>query len=797
MTAILELPDLELAPEVETAEARVPEVETAEVAVAVPKVYPLLLEIGCEEIPARFLADAQKQFGERLHAALDQARLLPTADAGPGSQAPLQTYSTPRRLAAHVPRVLAVQPDQSEDVMGPPVKIAFDAAGRPTRAAESFAQKNGVRVEDLLKISTPKGEYLQAKKLTPGRQALVVLQEILPGVITGLAFPKSMYWEPSKTRFVRPIRWIVALLGEGNEARVVPFEVAGVASGNSTHGHRGLGTTPIQVMGFDDYAQILRQARVEFDPERRRVRVLDQIEVLLKFPGLSAMKGRVSVLRAGAGKTDPEERLEAVRSRIKAMPEEFGDLRLIADRDLEDWVVNSTECPYPILGTFEERFLKLPREILITVMRDHQKYFAVESSAGELKSCFVTVLNVPGDPKGTIRAGHERVLTARFSDAEFFWNADQKVPLRDRLPMLDRVTYQAELGSQGSYGVKVRRMEPIARHWCDLLRAQSRMTEIESAETLRAVALCKCDLTTQMVQEFTELQGIVGGLYATAQGEPQQVADAIYDHYRPAGIDDQLPRTLVGAVASLADKIDSLACGFAAGHAPTGSRDPFGLRRQGNGIVRILLESGISVPLKGMFERPVYAVTYDIGKPDHLVRPALESFLDERLRFYLETAKGLRYDTVRAVLAIPWNDPLDVLHRAEALEAIRGRDDFLALSSAAKRINNILTKSATASDWTGGEVDESLLQAGAEAGLYHTYRGVEQEAAASAQSKEYGKALQAIATLRPAVDLFFDKVLVMAEDRALRQNRLRLLGKLDVLFSRIAHFSEIEGNIDM
>jgi len=786
MTSTLEIPDLELAPEV----------ETAEVAVAAPVYFPLLLEIGCEEIPARFLADAQKQLGERLRAALDQAHLLPAADTGAGGRLPIATYSTPRRLVAHVARVLATQPDQRAEVMGPPVKVAFDAAGKPTRAAESFAQKNGVRVQDLLKVSTPKGEYLQANRLTQGRPASAVLPEILPGVITGFTFPKSMYWEPSKTRFVRPIRWILALLGEELQAQVIRFEVAGVLSGSSTHGHRTLGTTPVPVNGFDDYAQKLHQASVEFDPEKRRWKVLDEIEVLLKFPGMSALKGRVNILRARAGETDPEERLEAMRSRVRGLPEELDDLRLIRDRDLEEWVVNSTECPHAIMGTFEARFLKLPREILITVMRDHQKYFAVESASGELQPCFVTVLNVPlnvsQDPKGAIRAGHERVLTARFSDAEFFWNADQKVPLRDRVPMLDRVTYQAELGSYGSYGVKVRRMEAIALRLCDRLRAQSRMTEIESAEALRAVELSKCDLTTQMVQEFTELQGIVGGLYASAQGESQRVADAIYDHYRPVGIEDQLPRTLVGAVASLADKIDSLACGFAAGQAPTGSRDPFGMRRQGNGIVRILLEFKISAPLKAMFESPVHAVTDGIGRDDPSVPAALESFLDERLRFYLEAVKGLRYDTVRAVLAIPWYDPLDALHRAIALEGIRGSEDFLALSAAAKRIKNILTKSATASDWSAGDVEEGLLQAGAEADLYHTYCGVEQEADATVRSKEYGKALQVIATLRPAVDLFFDKVLVMAPDLAVRQNRLRLLGKLDVLFSGIAHFSEIE-----
>jgi glycyl-tRNA synthetase beta chain len=771
-----------------------------------PQSLPLLLEIGCEEIPARFLAQAQKDLRERLAGNLAISRLLdpptgPLAELGEraAKAANASAFSTPRRLAAYVPEVFERQLDETLEVLGPPVKVAFDAEGKPTRTAESFAQKNGVKVEALLKVSTPKGEYVQAKKVTPGKPAVQVLHEILPTVIAGLTFPKSMYWESSKLRFVRPIRWILALLGRGEEAQVVSFEVAGVKSSGLTYGHRALGTAPAAVTGFGDYAPKLRQLQVEIDPEKRRWMVLDGIEVLLKLPGLSAMKGHANILRAGAGETDPEARLEAIRSRVKALPEELeSDLRLIEDRDLEDWVVNSTEWPHALLGGFEERFLKLPREILITVMRDHQKYFAVENSAGELQPRFVTVLNVPGDPKGLIRAGHERVLTARFSDAEFFWAADQKVPLRDRLPMLEKVTYQAKLGS---YGDKVRRMDAIAKELCSTLQGQGNMTRAEADHALRATQLCKCDLTTQMVQEFTELQGVVGGLYAASQEEPPEVADAIYDHYRPAGLDDKLPRSIVGAVVSLADKIDSLACGFAAGREPTGSSDPFGLRRQGNGIIKILLEFGIAIDLRQTVEQPLYAAMDQVGERDPQARGALLAFLEERLRFYFETARHIRYDTVRAVLAAGWNVPIEALHRAEAVERIRGSEDFLALSAAAKRIKNILAKSATANDWAPGEVEEALLQEGPEAALYHAYRGVAAEAARHVDSKDdaskdYTGALQAIATLRKAVDLFFDKVLVMAEDRALRQNRLRLLGKLDELFSGIAHFSEIEGNVD-
>ena len=385
---------------------------------------PLLVEIGCEEIPARFLEQAQKDFGERLKQGLEEARLLGNRESGIGNpEFPLdsrlptpdsrcQPFSTPRRLTVYTPEVLKTQPDQVEEVHGPPVRIAFDAEGKPTHAAEGFAAKNQVRVEDLIRVNTPKGEYVGLTKTTRGRAALEVLPEILPGVVTSLSFPKSMYWTAkSGPRFIRPIRWIVALLGEGKQARVVPFEVAGVKSGRSTYAHRAVGNKPIKVGGFDDYSARMRAGLVEFDPEKRR---------------------------------------ETVRRELKTLLEASGS-RAVEDKELEDWVVNSTEWPRALGGGFEERFLKLPREILVTVMRDHQKYFAVEDQSGNLQPRFVAVLNVDGDPKGLIRAGHERVLTARFSDAEFFWKADQKVPLRDRLPMLEKVTYQEKLGKQGSY----------------------------------------------------------------------------------------------------------------------------------------------------------------------------------------------------------------------------------------------------------------------------------------------------------------------------------------------------------
>jgi glycyl-tRNA synthetase beta chain len=735
---------------------------------------PLLLEVGCEEIPARFLRDAEKGLGERVQAVLRQARLLLPNDDSVGAvrEPPLQsfqTFSTPRRLVVYVPALLGQQPDKVEEILGPPIKVAIDLDGKYTRAAQSFAQKNSGRLEDLSRTTTPKGEYLSLRKTTQGRSAREILPEILPGAILGLTFPKSMYWtEKLAPRFVRPIRWIVALLGEGKQAATVTFKILGVKTGDFTFGHRAKSAAPIAVSGFKDYTNKLGQHLVEIDYSRRRERVIAEAH---------------AVVGGAAGK-------------------------IVQDEWLVDWIANSTEWPRPMLGSFDPRFLHLPREILITVMRDHQRYFAVEDvgpsgarpetgprgarppDQPKLAPHFVAVLNMDSDEKGLIRQGHQRVLTARFRDAEFFWNADQKTPLRDRVPLLDKVTYQAKLGS---YGDKVRRMKTIAGNICVWLEDSGLMTPAQTLEVLRAVELSKCDLTTQMVQEFTELQGIVGGLYAQAQGEPQEIATAIYDHYLPLGAEGASPRTLLGAMVSLADKVDSVVSGFAVGHEPTGSSDPFALRRQANGAIKVLLENSFPLSLKEAVNKAIDVLDIQWRKPREEVRARVLDFFAERLRYYFESVRGFRYDTVRAVMAAGADQPADTFVRAEAMEALRGGEDFEALSAAAKRIRNILAKSATAADWQAGEVVPELLTEPQEKDLYDAYGKIAGEVERRRAGREYRRALEEISTLRPAVDRFFDKVLVMAEDREVRQNRLRLLKKLNELFSGIAHFAEIEG----
>ena len=713
---------------------------------------PLLVEIGCEEIPARFLEDAQQAFEREMYTGLRRAALLPL------SVISLESYSTSRRLLVVAPEVLERQEERIQDVTGPPVSVAYDAKGKPTRAAESFAEKSGIKVKDLVKLTTAKGEdRVGFRKTTRGRPAM----ELLPGIITcavgSLTFPKSMYWvAKAGPRFVRPIRWVLALLGEGKQAQVVALEIAGVKSGDQTYGNRSAGKDAIRVEGFEDYSKKLRISQVEFIPAQRLEWMMYEVKELL----------------------------------------EQSSLNVLEDKWLEQWFVNSTEWPKPLLGEFDERFLRLPREVLVTVMRDHQKYFAVEDQKGKLQPKFVAILNRADDSKSLIRQGHERVLAARFTDAEFFWDADQRISLRDRREILEKVTYEAELGS---YGEKIRRMRALASVICSVLESAGKLSGEETKDVLEAVQLCKCDLTTQMVQEFPELQGVVGGLYARAQGEKAEVADAIYDHYLPVAFEDCVPRGVVGAVVSLADKLDSVVGGFAVGHEPTGSSDPFALRRRGNGIIKVLLEHSLSLTLREVLQEAVNVLDIQWQKPQGEVFAALREFFEERLRYALETAYGLPFDTVRAALGAGWTSAPGALQRAQALEKIRGGENFAALSLAAKRIKNILAKSAKASDWQPGEVDEKLLEAGPERALFEAFQAVEPEAGTLADSGQFEDALEAIAGLRPAVDDFFDHVLVMAEDPAVRQNRLRLLGKLDKLFSSIAQFAEMAGgtsNVD-
>jgi len=640
---------------------------------------PFLFEIGVEEIPDWMIPDA-----------LENLRVLFEKLEIPHESVTLD--ATPRRLVLRAEGLPARQADSQERVLGP-------AKSAPAQAVAGFARKQGVKPEDLTVETTPKGEYYGFIKKVPGRLTKDILAEALPGIILRIYFPKTMYWTgKGGPRFIRPIRWIVALLG----AEIVPFELAGVRSGALTSGHRRLGAKEIAVTPAD-YVERLRHHSVILSAEERRNRIRE---------GLAGV-------------------------------------RVKPDPALLQTLVYLTEYPTPIVGGFDPQFLELPEEVLVTVMRHHQKYFSVEDAQGKLAPQFATVMNIDADPQGFVRRGNERVLRARFNDARFFWETDQKKKLADRLPDLAHVTFQAKLGS---YRDKTKRMMALVKELGGKTLA------------VRAARLSKCDLSTELVKEFTELQGVVGGLYARAQGERTEVWQAIYDHYKPESMEDAIPRHLAGRQVSLADKLDTLRGCFRVGLIPTGSRDPFGLRRAAQGVVRILVEGKIAVPLLDLLEG----------------NQQLVAFFEDRVKFYFKDHRGFKYDEVNAAMAAGWSNLVDLEARLVRIQRLRPTPDFEPLAASFKRIRNILVQAGFTG---GGAIDQTLLEPGPELELYEEFTRIAGQPIENAISK-----------LRPKVDLFFDKVLVNAPDATVRQNRLTLLHTLLAEFSTMADFSEIVTN---
>ncbi len=686
-----------------------------------------LFEIGLEEVPARMIASAEAELARRVTALLERERLIVAG-------AEVKRYSTPRRLAVRVSGVALKQEDQAEELLGPSAKIAFKD-GVATPAALAFAKKAGVAVEDLKTVETPKGEYLAATSLKPGRGASEVIAEGLPKELAGIYWAKNMYWRPGKPeRFVRPVRWIVALL----DAAIVPVEFAGYTASNVTYGHRVLaGPNAITLAQPADYVVTLEKAFVLADVEARRHKIRKALDHV-----------------------------------CRTLP----NTRWREDHELVDKMTHLTEWPSVIAGSFDPEYLTLPEEVLVTVMRDHQNYFAVESADGKLAPHFLAMLNTVATPEGeaVIRHGNERVLRARFNDARFFWEFDQRVPLVERVELLKNVTFQKDLGS---YAAKTDRVVDLCGRLATALI--SRGVELDYNRLKDAASLAKTDLTTDLVKEFTELQGIVGGLYAKAQGFSQATSDAIYDQYRPVAMDAPVPRTVEGSVLAIADKVDSIAGMFGLGLEPTGSKDPFALRRSANGIVKILAESGLPMTLS-----EVAAAT----DAEAAVVAKMAAFFAERLEFYLREARGHAYDVVAAVLKAGADDVRDAVARAEAVTSVRASEDFAAVSAAFKRMKNILAQAGASAN---GTVDKALLVDAAELALAERSVEVAAKVEGLRASREYTAALEAIALLRPQVDAFFDAVMVMAPEPEIRANRLALLARITGDFSRIADFSEI------
>jgi len=703
----------------------------------------LLIEIGCEEIPARMIDAAREEFGKRVADLLQRERLSVQR-----AEATTTSFSTPRRLAVLARHVSAQQPNVEEQQVGPPTKAAFKD-GNPTPAAEAFARKWGVDVAKLEKITNPKGEYIAVTVLRKGRSAAEVLAESLPKELNALYWAKNMYWRAGKPeRFVRPVRWIVALLGDES----LPLEYAGVRAGNRSRGHRILTSAPVTISGANEY---------------------------------------VEELKAGKVVADPVERLAQIRKALDAETRRVSGARWREDAELLKTVVNLTEFPGVILGSFDRDFLSLPEEVLVTVMRDHQKYFAVEDASGKLAPHFLAVLNTDGDRDGVIRHGNERVLRARFNDAQFFWQTDQKIPLTERVEMLRNVTFQKDLGSYWSKTERVRAMSTAFAQ--ELEQAGLRMSSNVVDE---AALLSKTDLTTELVKEFTELQGIIGGLYAKSQGHPEAVAEAIYDHYRPESTDDSVPCSTEGALVSLSDKADSIAGMFALGLQPSGSKDPFALRRQANAVIRILAEHKLPLRISEINQHALdhYRTSDELKsklRESEKAPEALTAFFRERLEFYLRDARGIAYDVVKAVLAADLDDVVDAVARSEAVTAVRPTEGFVAVSTAFKRIKNILRQARDGGKKWPEEFDNSHLVEPAEQVLGARVLEARAKVESLRKQKLYQQALTHIAQLRPVVDAFFDRVMVMVDDEKLRSNRLALLATMQRSFSTIADFSEI------
>jgi glycyl-tRNA synthetase beta chain len=644
---------------------------------------PFLLEIGAEEIPDWMIVPALNNLQDMFQSLLDQHAL--------GGKV-ASTAATPRRLVLRAEGLVERQADTEELVLGPPKSVGAGAAA-------GFAKKMGTTPDQLKTETTAKGEYFAFSKRTQGQATAAILTRELPNLILKIQWPKTMYWNGKGTeRFIRPIRWLVALLGDA----VVPFEIGGVHSGDTTVGHRLLGKPSILVT-IEDFEHQLKSNGVILSADQRRDKIETEIAGLLSGKGLKV-------------KPDP---------------------------DLLHTLVYLTEFPTAILGGFDLQYLELPQEVLTTVMRHHQKYFSVEDANGNLSPNFIAVMNTNADPDGLVRHGNERVLRARFNDARFFWQVDQKKPLAARVEDLKNVTFQAKVGS---YFQKTERIVAFVRDLSEDRHAQ------------RAALLCKCDLTTDMVKEFTDLQGVVGGLYAKVQNEPKQVWQAIYEHYKPLSMEGEIPSTPEGRLLSLADKWDTLVSCFNVGMIPTGSKDPFALRRAAQGVVRIIVEGKLPFPLE----------TTDAQ---------LTEFLRDRVEYYFRDVRGFAYDEVRACMATGWTDLIDLEARLKRVQAVRPTPDFEPLAASFKRIKNIL-KQADYKD--GSAYSEDLFEPGPESDLYKEIRRTD------------GQPLESrIGPLRPKVDLFFDKVLVNAPDPNIRRNRLALLQSILTEFSDVADFSEI------
>ena len=702
-----------------------------------PSVAELLLEIGVEELPYQFIVPALTSLKDSAARLLNDQRLAFQS---------VRTMGTPRRLTIVVDGLAVRQTSMTKEAMGPSKAVAFDQTGQPTKAAIGFAAGQGVAVQDLQLRQTPKGEYVFAVKHEAGRPTATVLLDTLPQLVAGLAFPKAMKWNETGVRFARPVRWIVALYG----GAVLPIVAAGIKASNQTKGHRVLGGGKwVSVRDAASYISTLERQGVLVDPQRRRKLIEEQIAAICHKTGF----------------------------------------QLNEDEALLDQAVYSTEQPNAIIGSFKDAYLNVPEEILITSMKEHQGFFSLrQKGTGKLAAHFLTVTNNRTRDMSLIREGNERVLAARLADAKFFFDEDRKVRLDERAKKLGGITFHQKLGTMAHKQERVRKLAGfIAAH---IAAGQDELRQVCE----RAAALAKADLLTGIVGEFPELQGIMGGEYARHDGESNAVAQAIREQYLPKAIEGELPKTVAGRVLSLADRLDSIASFFHVGIVPTGSEDPFALRRHATAVVRIVLEADMRTDLATCIEQAMNLVAQDgfKGVPgfEREGRRRITDFVFERVRHYVRIVHALRDDVIEAVLKSAHGktvDLVDLVLKMKALETVTTRAEFDPLIVGFKRAHRLVEKE----QWTREPVEAARFQHAAESALHKAVTDERTRVAASVSAGEHGRALEALVRLKPAIDDFFSAVMVNADDKAVRSNRLSLLKEVDELFMSFADFSQI------
>ena len=689
----------------------------------------LLIELGVEEIPARFLPLGERELANRVAGLLD-AHEIPHGG--------VRTCSTPRRVALVIEDVADRAPVGEETVTGPPTRVALDGDGKPRVPGLKFAEKMGVPFEQLIKLDTPKGEYLGFVRATGGEETIELLEEELPGILAALPWPKSMRWGSRDERFVRPLHWIVAVYG----TQQIRFAFAGVEAGNLTWGHRFFGHEQFPVWDFDSLNEGLGRRNVQIDPMIRR---------------------------------------RIVEAQLREAADERGG-RVVRDGALLDSVVGLVEFPKVIAGSFDERYLQLPREVVATILTYHQKMFVLEDAeTGGLLPWFLGVSNNPSDEQPLVRQGYEKVVSARLADGDFFFGTDRKRSLLTWGEGLGGIRFLAGMGTMGD---KADRLVSLAESLADSVPGA------DGAQTARAARLCKADLCSHVVGEFPELQGVMGRIYARADGEDEAVSEAIFEHYLPRGADDELPQSPAGIACALADRLDTLAACFAVGKQPTGSADPYALRRAALGVLRIVAEHKLRVSLDELVQRAVAAL------PEHVsaevrgrITGELVDFFRGRLKGLL-TSEGAPTDLAEAALGAGFTDVADVQARITALVELRRSDAWADLMASFKRMANIVRKSGGKVD-LAGELDRALLDDGAERALFEAFVALREASDEAIAQQDYPGSLQHMSALRQPLATFFDDVLVNAKDEAVRANRLRLLHQIGTTFARIADFSRI------